>query len=212
MTAESDDRRAGRVTHALAALRAGHDGALEQLFPLVYDELRRIARRQLRGGAAGRTLDATGLVHELYLRVAGRTALPWQSRAHFYAVAARAMRQILINHAQRRLAQKRGGDWVRTTLSHGEAPVGIDPEELLALDQALGGLDERRRQIVEYRFFCGMSDREIAELLGVSTRTVEREWARARAWLYRALYLGSCDGGLNGSARPPGRGTPGSAA
>ena len=109
-------------------------------------------------------------------------------RAHFLALAARAMRQVLVDHARRRDAQKRGGDWHATTLTDGSASVELDPTEIVALDRAMEHLDERQRQVVECRFFAGMEESEIAEVLGVSERTVRRDWVKARAWLYSELY------------------------
>ncbi len=177
----------GEVTRLLAAIDAGESGALDRLLPLVYDELRRVADIQLRRERPGHTLQPTALVHETYLKLAD-AEVPASSRAHFLAVAARAMRQVLVDHARRRGAAKRGGGWSSTTLTDGAARVELDPEELLALDRALEELEPRQRQVVECRFFGGMEEAEIAEALGVSDRTIRRDWVKARAWLYRALY------------------------
>jgi RNA polymerase sigma factor (TIGR02999 family) len=178
----------GEVTRLLEAARHGEDDALDRIVPLVYDELRRMAARQLRRERAGHTLHATALVHEAYLKLAGSGTVEAVDRGHFMAIAARAMRQVLVDHARRRNAEKRGGDWEQTTLSDGDKPLEFQPEELLALDRALDELDERQRQVVECRFFAGMEEEEIAVALGVSARTVRRDWVKARAWLYRSLY------------------------
>jgi RNA polymerase sigma factor (TIGR02999 family) len=178
------------VTQLLRRVRAGDADAREQLFPLVYEELRQVARRALRRERPDHTLRATELVHEAFLKL-GAAEGPWQDRAHFLGVAARAMRQILVDHARRRLAGKRGGGMVATTLEDVGSDEGLPPEELLALNAALDRLearDPRMRALVEYRFFAGLSDREIAELLQVSERTVNRDWAKARAWLHQEVY------------------------
>lgn len=179
------------VTQLLQRLRAGDPEARERLFPLVYDELRQVAQRALRRERPDHTLRPTELVHEAYLKLAGGRGGEWQDRAHFIGIAARAMRQILVDHARRRLAGKRGGGWERTTLEAIGAEQELPPEELLALDAALERLEQfepRLRALVEYRFFGGLPDREIAELLGVSERTVNRDWTRARAWLHKEVY------------------------
>ncbi len=149
--------------------------------------MRFLARRQLARERAGHTLHATALVHEAYVKLAAG-AIEASDRAHFLAIAARAMRQILVDHARRKKAQKRGGDWEVTTLTDGSQAVEFRPEEVLALDRALDELDERQRQVVELRFFGGMEEGEVATVLGVSERTVRRDWVKARAWLYRSLY------------------------
>jgi RNA polymerase sigma-70 factor, ECF subfamily len=164
---------------------------VEDLFPLVYDDLRRIAARKLRNERTSHTLSATALVHEAWLELAKLNRITWQNRSHYRAIAAQAMRRILIDYAVARGRQKRGG---------GQAPIQIDGElgsvaagrgdDLLALDDALTRLatmDERQAQIVEYRFFGGMSVEETAERLDISPATVKREWATARAWLNREL-------------------------
>ncbi len=177
----------GEVTRLLGGVRQGDSDALDRIYPHVYDELRGVAERQLRREQAGHTLHPTALVHEAYMKLAG-SDLDASSRSHFLAIAARAMRQVLVDHARRRGAQKRGGDWFPTTLTDGSASVELNPEELIALDHALETLDERQRQVVECRFFGGMEEAEIAEALGVSERTVRRDWVKARAWLYREIY------------------------
>jgi len=177
----------GEVTRLLAAADAGDANALDRLLPLVYDELRRIAEAQLRGERPGHTLQPTALVHETYLKIAG-SDLSASNRAHFLAIAARAMRQALVDHARRRGRAKRGGGRRPVTLTGGSWSEEMDFDELLALDAALDELDARQRRVVECRFFAGMSEQEIAEVLDVNPRTVRRDWVKARAWLYRRLY------------------------
>lgn len=184
-------------TQALERAAQGDANALDRVFPIVYQELRRQAAGYLRGERAAHTLQPTALAHEAYLRLAGTADAPWQNRAHFMAVAARAMRNILVDHARRRGAQKRGG---------GEAPVVLDdtidveggpPVAFDDLDRALGDLarlSERQARVVELRYFGGLSIDETGEVLGVSPMTVKRDWATARAWLYRELS-GSDPGG-----------------
>jgi RNA polymerase sigma factor (TIGR02999 family) len=188
------NRIQGDVTQLLQAVRGGDSQALDRLVPLVYEELRSLAKRQLYGEQPGHTLHATALVHEAYLKLAG-SGMPASDRAHFLAIAARAMRQVLVDHARRRKAVKRGGDMVCTTLTDSGGQVEFRPDELIALDEALEQLDPRQRQVVEFRFFAGMEEKEIADVLGVSDRTVRREWVKARAWLYRAMYPSEPVGG-----------------
>jgi RNA polymerase sigma factor (TIGR02999 family) len=178
----------GEVTRLLRAAREGEPAALERLVPLVYEDLRRLARRQLGHEYGERTLNATGLVHESYLKL-GEGAMVARDRAHFLAIAARAMRQVLVDHARDRKAAKRGGGlWERTTLTDGAWAGEFDPDGVLALDEGLSKLEPRQRQVVECRFFAGMEEQEIAAALGVSERTVHRDWVKARAWLYRYFY------------------------
>ena len=177
----------GEVTRLLGQVRRGDSAALDRIYPHVYDELRGVAARQLRREQIGHTLHPTALVHEAYVKLAG-TGIDASSRSHFLAIAARAMRQVLVDHARRRSARKRGGDWHATTLTDGSASIELRPEEMIALDTALETLDERQRRVVECRFFGGMEEQEIAEALEVSERTVRRDWVKARAWLYRELY------------------------
>jgi RNA polymerase sigma factor (TIGR02999 family) len=179
--------RTGDVTVLLRAAREGDREALDRLMPLVYDELRAMARRQIGREREGHTLHATALVHEAYFKLAGG-GFDASDRAHFLAIASRAMRQVLVDHARTRDAKKRGGGWARTTLGDADAAVGFRPEEMIALDDALEELEARQRQVVEMRFFAGMEEKEIAEVLGVTDRTVRRDWVKARAWLYRTLY------------------------
>jgi len=159
------------------------------MMPLVYDELRLLARYQLRRGQ--HSLCTTALVHEAYLKLGGHMEVDWNGRAHFFAIASRAMRQILMDHARRQNAQKRGGAWERTALTSASLSMEVQWGDLIALDDALERLDQvdpRLRQVVEYRFFGGMTEPEVANVLDVSTRTVQRDWAKARAFLYRELY------------------------
>jgi RNA polymerase sigma-70 factor (ECF subfamily) len=194
----------GMVTRLLHDVRGGDREALDRIVPIVYDELRRLARRELRGEHEGRTLHPTGLVHEAYVKLAAGAALDARGRTHFLAIAARAMRQVLVDQARRRLAQKRGGSWARTTLTDGIQRMELGAEELLALDRALNELDPRQRQVVEYRFFGGMDEQETADALGVSVRTVRRDWTKARAWLYRSLYPAEdSEPGLTGEPKLP---------
>lgn len=176
------------VTELLAAWRAGDRGAVNRLMPLVYDELRRIARRH--SGGPDRTLRTTALAHEAYLKLAAHSRLAVQDRQHFFAIAAKAMRQLVVDHARRRTAGKRGGDAPVLTLEDFEIPVNDRACEMLALDEALerlSALDETLSRIVELRFFAGLSVEEIATALDCSTRTVKRDWRKARAFLHREL-------------------------
>jgi RNA polymerase sigma factor (TIGR02999 family) len=178
----------GEVTRLLRAARAGEGAALERLVPLVYEDLRRLARRQLAREFVERTLNPTSLVHESYLKLGGGAMIA-RDRAHFLALAAHAMRQVLVDHARERRAAKRGGGvWQRTTLTDGAWVRELDPDDMLALDEALSSLEPRQRQVVECRFFGGMEEREIAEALGVTERTVQRDWVKARARIYSHFY------------------------
>ena len=185
------------ISHLLQELRAGDRGAFDELVPLVYDELHRIAERRRRGWEGDETLDTTALVNEVYLKLADQSAPDWRSRAHFLAVASTAMRQILIDYAKRKRTAKRGGRQshvplheIEAALFAGEGRSEACDELLVALDQSLRRLDQRdRRQtrIVECRFFGGMSIEDTAEALGVSPATVKRGWGMAQAWLYRDI-------------------------
>jgi RNA polymerase sigma factor (TIGR02999 family) len=180
----------GEVTRLLAAMTAGDRTAFHALFPLVYDELRGIAHRHLRGERAGQTLATTDLVHEAYFALVGIDRVSWSDRAHFLAVAARAMRRVLINRAAARGAEKRGGGRQPTTLDDAALSIEMPDDQILALDEALRLLEarhERYGQIVECRFFAGMSIDETATALGISPATVKRDWVLARAWLHREL-------------------------
>jgi RNA polymerase sigma factor (TIGR02999 family) len=179
---------AGDVTRLLEAVVAGDSHALDRLVPLVYEDLRRVAHRQLDREGGGHTLQTTALIHEAYLKLASGGAMSATSRAHFLAIAARAMRQVLVDYARRRKATKRGGGVISVTLGDEAGPADTSSDDLLALDDALKELDPRQRQVIECRFFGGMEEKDIAEVLGVSERTVRRDWVKARAWLYKSLY------------------------
>jgi RNA polymerase sigma factor (TIGR02999 family) len=177
------------ITSVLVAHREGRPGAFDQLVALVYPELRRIARRQLSHWRATGSLDTGSLVNEAYLKLVDQARANWQDRDHFFAIAACAMRQVIIDYARRRRSQKRGGEVQRVPLDEREVAIQTQVEQLLALDQLLtrlGAEQPRLKQVVECRFFSGYSDAETAAVLHISTRTVEREWLRAKAWLRTA--------------------------
>jgi len=174
-----------------AAARTGDPPAGERLLGQVYDELHRVARGQMARERADHTLSVTALVHEAYLRLADRTSADEADRLRLVSMAARVMREILVDHARRRAARKRGGGWQRAPLTGLAQEEGPAPADLVALDGALEDLGRqcpRLRQVVELRFFAGLPDREIAALLRVTERTVQRDWQCARAWLYKELY------------------------
>jgi RNA polymerase sigma factor (TIGR02999 family) len=185
---------ATQTVQLIRQLHAGGDAgeaALERLFPMVYEELRSVARRQLRRVVPGHTLSTTALVHEAYLKLLGSMPIALNDRAHFLSVAARAMRQVLTDHARRHQAGKRGGGWHRVELNESRIAVDTQADTLVALDRALARLavlDERLSRVVECRFFGGMTEEEIAIALSVTTRTVRRDWVKARLWLYDELY------------------------
>ena len=171
-------------------LRGSNPGALEQLMPIVYDELKRLARYRRSASDPTATLSTTELVHEAFLKLASGVPTDWESRAHFFGAASRAMRQVLVDFARRRSATKRGGALERVSLGDGDAVLDIELDEILAVDDALARLervDPRLRTIVDLRFFAGLGEGEIARMLGVSTRTVERDWLKARLVLLDAL-------------------------
>ncbi|MEM7349277.1 MAG: sigma-70 family RNA polymerase sigma factor [Acidobacteriota bacterium] len=178
------------MTQLLLAWSAGSQASLGKLLPLVYSELRWIARGALRGERHAQTLQPTVLVHEAYLRLVDQQRVRWQGRKHFYGIAARLMRQILVDHARSSRALKRGGD-KKVALAEGKAGSDNTPRiDLIALDRALERLDafdSRQRQIVELRFFAGLTVQETAAVVGVSKATVKREWSMAKAWLYGQL-------------------------
>lgn len=179
----------GKITRLLQAHHDGDRAAFDQLVPLVYDRLRRIARGQL-SGRRGQTLDTTSLVHEAYMELVEETGVAWQDRSHFFAICARAMRRILVDYARERGAQKRGGGKPDLTLEPERLGVEQQAEQVLAVDRALeslAGFNERLARLVECRYFAGMTEEETAETLGVSLRTVQRDWTRARAWLLKEL-------------------------
>ena len=187
----TDHPRANDVTGLLLSWRDGDAAALDRLVPLVYDELRRVARGHLRREAPGHSLQATALVHEVFLRLVDADRMTPMSRTHFFAISARLMRQILVDHARRKRADKRGGG--ATVISLDEAaPEAAQTSgvNVLALDEALDALssfDARQCRVVELRFFAGLNIPETADALGISTATVEREWAMAKAWLHQRL-------------------------
>jgi RNA polymerase sigma-70 factor, ECF subfamily len=170
---------------------AGSREALEQVFPFLYDELRLLARRQLAKESAGHTLATTELVHEAYLRLVDQTRVEWSGRAHLLGVAATAMRRILVDHARTRLRRKRGGGLRPVPLESVDLATAERAELVIALDDALERLkelNERQARVVEFRFFGGLTEEETAAALGIALRTVRRDWAKARSWLYRELY------------------------
>lgn len=185
------------ISEALAALSRGAPEAMDRLMPLVYRELKRIAHRQLAAESSGHTLSTTAVVHEAYLRLAEQSAIQWQDEGQFFALAARAMRRVLIDYARQHQAARRGGPGRRAIalelLEYGDSPAISIPqraESLLALDEALENLrrmDERLAQVVECRFFAGLTEAETARALHASQRTVSRDWQMARAWLHEAL-------------------------
>lgn len=182
--------RTGDVTALLLEWRGGNDQAVQALVPLVHDQLRQLARRQMAGEQPGHVLQATALVNEAYLRLVDIRRIRWQDRAHFFAMAARVMRRVLVDHARARKNQKRGGDLQRITFDQ-DLPVATStPEDLIAIDEALQALAveyERKAQVVELRFFGGLSVEETAEALNLSQETVMRDWKFARSWLLRHL-------------------------
>lgn len=184
--------KSDQLTATLEAAVAGDSDALNRLVPLIYDDLHEIAHYHLRAERPSHTLNTTAIVHEAYVRLAGISSPSWRDRAHFLAISSRVIRHILIDYERRRMAEKRGGDMVRVPLNEDLAEDDSDAGsvEFLALDAALCELarhDPRLEQVVECRFFGGLTGRETAEVLGISSRTVERDWVRARAYLRRAL-------------------------
>jgi len=182
------------VTKLLRAWSNGDKGALERLAPLVHKELHRLARRYMAGERPGHTLQVTALVNEAYLRLIDASQMRWQNRAHFFGVAAQLMRQILVDFARSRQSQKRGGEVIQVPLDEALVVSKEREADLVALDdalKALGAIDPRRSQLVELRFFGGLSVEETAEVLKTSPRTVLREWSLAQAWLYRELRKGT---------------------
>jgi RNA polymerase sigma factor (TIGR02999 family) len=191
---------AGEITEYLRAWEQGDDGALERLLPMVYAELRAIAAKHLGAERSGHTLQPTAVANEAYLRLRGLGDVPWHDRTHFFAIASRIMRRLLVDHARAKTAQKRGADAPKVQLAeglHGALQPAMDAADLIDLDQALDQLavdEPRLSRLVELRFFGGLKSEEAAAMLGCSVRTVKRDWAFARAWLLRRL----------GSASPPG--------
>jgi RNA polymerase sigma factor (TIGR02999 family) len=178
------------VTDLLLRAGNGEAGAVESVFPLVYDELRRLAHRHLARESPGRTLGTTELVHEAYLKLIDQTRVEWTNRAHFMGIAATAMRRILVDRARSRRSIKRGGGHVPLSLDVIDLSTDERADLLVELDEALDRLrelDPRQARVVECRFFGGMTEEETAEVTGLSVRTVTRDWAKAKSWLYREL-------------------------
>lgn len=185
------EKHDGDITSLLAGFRDGDAEAESRLLELTYRELRKIAAASLRREYSARSLQTNDLVHEAYLRITKQAANPWRDRGHFYQVAAHIMRQVLIDRARKRNAGKRGGGVPEISLDKALNIAEARSGDLLLLEDALKRLeklDERQCQVVEMRFFAGMQDEQIAEVLGVSSRTINREWRMARAWLYKELY------------------------
>ena len=179
-----------QITHLLVDWSQGSEFALEQLMPLVYEELRRMARRYMRRQPAGHTFQTTELIHEAYLKIAKQENQNWQNRAHFFGVAAKAMRHILVDYARSKNSMKRGGLAEKITLADNLVVSGNRSEEIVALDDALKQLailDERKSRVVEMKFFGGLNIEEIAEVLKTSPETVKRDWHFSRTWLLREL-------------------------
>ena len=190
MTGRERPRSPAPITDVLARWGEGQRDALDDLVPAVYSDLRRLAIAQLAKERLGHTLQPTALVNEVFLRLGSCQRISWQNRAHFFAVAAKIMRRVLVDHARRRRAAKRGGPAEPVTLSESHMPGEPLNVDLLALDEALARLekkDARQSSIVEMRFFAGLSDEEIAEVLGVKAAVVKRDWRVAKLWLRRAL-------------------------
>jgi RNA polymerase sigma factor (TIGR02999 family) len=179
------------VTLLLARLRDGNRDAGDQLIPLIYAELRRMAGAYMRRERPGQTLQATALVHEAYMRLVDGQQEPWQNRAHFFAIAAHSMRQVLVDHARRRHADKRGGASARKVAFDVDLLIAPDRlEDVIAIDEALerlAAIDPRQSRLVELRFFVGLDVEEAAEVMGISPATIKREWRSAKAWLHREL-------------------------
>ena len=183
----------GQVTDLLVAWRNGDDGALERLVPLVHAELRRIARRHMAHERDGHTLQPTALVNEAYLRLVDARQVQWQDRAHFFAMSSRLMRRVLVDAARARAYQKRGAGATNVTLDEERMGTKARAADVIALDDALtvlASIDQRKCQVVEMRYFGGLSIEETAEALGVSVRTVKRDWTMAKLWLIRELTRG----------------------
>ncbi len=186
-----NDSNSQQVTQFLEELATGDDSAADRLLPLVYDDLRALAGRIMKSERPNHTLEPTALVHEAYIRLVGAQQMEWNGRVHFLAVASRAMRRLLINHARNRRAAKRGGgDWAQITLDEAVAVAEQRVVDVLALDEALerlAALNERQARLVELRFFGGLSIQEAADVLGIGLTAASGDWAIARAWLTRAI-------------------------
>jgi RNA polymerase sigma factor (TIGR02999 family) len=197
------DTPASQITLVLEAIEKGDPQAADELLPLVYDELRRLARARLSLENPGQTLQPTALVHEAYLRVTAGTDPGWDSRGHFFAAAAIAMRRILVDQARRKARLKHAGAKNRVDLDDADVPIQPPTDKVLLVDEALERLekkDPRKCQVVNLRYFAGLSEEETAAILGLSTRTVEREWRFAKSWLKRELDAG--DAASGGAGEP----------
>ncbi len=186
--------RVSDVTRILDRVQHGDAKAADELLPLVYEELRRLAAHKMANEAAGQTLQPTALVHEAWLRLGGDDQPAWQNRAHFFAAAAEAMRRILIDRARQKARLRRGGDWQRVDIEHVTVAMDDAHDIVLAIHEALDTLAARdlvKAEIVKLRYFVGMSHQEIAAALGISEPTVRRHWAYARSWLYAELKVGA---------------------
>lgn len=186
----SDERQLSEITQILQDWNEGSEDAKERLLPFVYDELRRQARLFMAKERTNHTLQPTALVHEAFLRLSEQSGVDWKNRSHFYGIASRLMRQVLVDHARAHAAEKRGASPIHFSLENVRIPVEDRAASILALDEVLERLaefDERQAKIIEMRFFGGMKNGEIAESLDISERTVGREWEFARLWLYREL-------------------------
>jgi RNA polymerase sigma factor (TIGR02999 family) len=184
------DNNSHQISLLLIDWGKGDEYALEQLMPLVYDELRRMARNYMRRQPSGHTFQTTDLIHEAYVKIAGGEQRNWQSRSHFFGVAAKAMRHILVDYARSKHNQKRGGWQERVTLAENMRATNESSEDIVALDEALDRLsvlDDRKVRVVEMKFFAGLNIAEIAEVLKVSPETVKRDWSFAQTWLLREL-------------------------
>ena len=178
------------ITELLVGYGRGDKEALDQLMPVVYDELRRQAARYLRREQAGHTLQTTALIHEAYVRLVDQRNVQWQNRAHFFGIAAQLMRRILVDHARTKKRVKRGGSDVRVSLDEAAVTVKGQDLDVVGLDEALDRLakiDEQQSRVVELRFFSGLTVEETAEVMGISAATVKRDWSMAKAWLHREL-------------------------
>jgi RNA polymerase sigma factor (TIGR02999 family) len=190
MVKMASDDRLGDVTVLLRRWESGDDGAVDELLPVVYEELRALARSSMAGERSGHTLSGTALVHEAYLRLSKVASLSFNDRAHFFAVAARTMRRILVDHARSQFAEKRVGAHLRQPIMDDVDMEATTPEAIVAIDELLDRLKEinpRAGELVELRFFGGLTEAETAEMLGVSRSTMTRDWRFARLWLYRQL-------------------------
>ena len=194
MTPVEPDRDASNVTQILNAIQRGDLKAADELLPIVYDELRRLAAQKLSHEAPGQTLQATALVHEAYIRLVGSQEPGWENRGHFFAAAAEAMRRILVERARQKKRRRHGGAWQRVALDVAELTVDGPSEDLLALDEALAKLTDKDSldgEVVKLRYFAGLTNDQVAQALGISSRTAKRRWQYARAWLLRELEGGT---------------------